>query len=144
MQSLGQLPVFPEDYHPDILEHQHIDLFWLYALIMESDFLMMVKVWHEAGQSGGARTQITLRQRQDALLLGMEENTFRNPCTKLFTDTAMSTAEKFDQFRTNFYTPMVKQRMSVIAFLKNRNARLIIDGQCVRQGRKKEEKKIDK
>jgi hypothetical protein len=138
MESMGRLPLPPFVLVGTIsYPQQAITPTWLMALVLEGEILTP---WADYVSPDGAQgSEALLKQQQnDNKSLQALENPFENPCTRLFIDSAIADAEKFDRFRTDFYNPMVRQRQAITALLKRESfVAFDLDGKPSRKGRKK-------
>ena len=137
MESMGRLPLPPfvlvsaTRYPP-----QAITPLWLMALVTKGGFLTP---WGDYVSPDGAQGfEVVLKQQQNNnKKLQALENPFENPYTRLFIDSAIATADEFDRFRIDFYSPMIRQRQVITALLKREPfVAFDLDGKPIRKGRK--------
>jgi hypothetical protein len=136
MESLGHLPNFPTP-RSLLLPRQSLVPLWLKMLVNEFELLMLC--FHHVGENqpnGSAHLQ-RIKQSQNRLLQSLE-NPFNKTYTHKFVQGAITCANRNDQFRTEFYMPMVRQRMKITADLKEQQVRSFnLKGKMLRQGRRK-------
>ena len=119
--------------------------FSIYKLILERELVMFI-----TSSSGGSIRSIdylSTLTSQNRQLQGYE-NPFdkqKKSYTGKIINIAISKADTDDEFRKNFYIPMVKARQRFTSFIKNENgknrSRIYINGKIQRQGRKKNQYK---
>jgi hypothetical protein len=136
MESMGRLPIFPKP--PGMLiPHQNLVPLWLGLLIEEFELLMLL--CHHVGEEKpqGAFDLRRIKESQNRSLQALE-NPFSKTCTQRFVDSAITIAGQDDQFRAKLYMPMVRQRMTFAALIKESKPRAFDqNGRMTRQGRKK-------
>jgi hypothetical protein len=137
MESMGRLPLPPSVPISANLTQQLIITLWLSALVIEGE-LMTPWLDYVPPENGRGFEAFRKQQQNDNRKLQGFENPFNEPCTRIFIENAIATAEEFDRFRKQFFTPMVKQRQSITAFvIKEGYQAFDIDGKPSRQGRRK-------
>lgn len=112
--------------------------FSLYGLIRERELMVFI-----ASYIGGklrVKDYLAIRQHQNRELQGCE-NPFereKSPYTWGIMNSAIRIAEHDDEFRKNFYMPVIRDRQKFTAFIKSEKFRAFLEGKIRRQGRRKE------
>lgn len=115
-----------------------IPKFSLYKLIRERELMVFI-----ASYTGGqlrVKDYLAIRQHQNRELQGCE-NPFdreKSPYTWGIMNSVIRIAERDDEFRKNFYMPVIRDRQKFTAFMKSKNFRAFLEGKLQRQGRRKE------
>lgn len=136
MATLNKLPL-PYEVYPGYAPAVSPTLACFFALVMEGEFLMNYAAWGEYGSILGQKDLFKYRQKQNAKTSALD-NPYHRPVTRLFIENAITISDRLDQFRTNLYHPLVKQKKSITARLMKEGAKVInSQGQPTRQGRKK-------
>lgn len=112
--------------------------FSLYGLIRERELMVFI-----ASYTGGqlrVKDYLAMRQHQNRELQGCE-NPFdqeKSPYTWVIMNSAIRIAERDEEFRNNFYMPIIRDRQKFTAFMKSEKFRAFLEGKIRRQGRRKE------
>ncbi len=107
----------------------------LYKLANEQPFLFPMLFYYDeqesmgarlarlslTGQRSGGNPYIKAIQMENQRLLSLEpgDKVFPPGYTQHFVDICFETADQFDQFRKDFYTPMVNARMRLVTVLRS-------------------------
>lgn len=137
MESLGNLPPIPKLSSGLIPPPLSIVPLWFRVLVSEHELLMQNFSYFGEDEPDGAVAMRKKRQLQNRTLQGLN-NPFCENYTQRLVDRAIRIADYHDQFRTELYMPMVRQRMKITARLITHSARTFdLNGKLKRQGRSK-------
>lgn len=107
-------------------------------LVNERSLLMLTHLDEEALSSIRGKESYTTRlQRQNRQLQGLDGTPFdinTSPHTLRIFDAAIKVANQHDQFRKEFFTPVVRSRMKLVKQLSSSSPKLAVRGKIIRQG----------
>jgi hypothetical protein len=110
------------------------------GIILENILLQMWSYNDQALDISTAQRLLRYHQSVNRKLSSLEEdeNPFPDnyPMTRYVIDVAMRRANQDDQFRKEFYRPMVKQRMRLLTLLRESKPKKFHDGRMEHRGRK--------
>ncbi len=109
------------------------------ALVVERKLIVLIGFDSEQSTIKGG---IGLLQSQNRKLQGCENPFTRDeaPRTWEFIQQAITIADQNDDFRREFYMPIVRARQKFVAYMQDEKFRIYKQGQLQRQGRRKSQK----